>query len=456
MTLIGKVTVINSLLASQLIYVGTVFHTPKWVLKKYNEIILDFLWDKKPPKVKYSNIINSTMNGGLKLQDIESKLKAIKVKWLHAICDDGIKSAWKKYLSTHFNEEIKQILLQNKTCNDYPQFRDKFYQEIFELWAELHNNNPTNSEQACKQLICNNSYIRINGMPITEKTWKFKNIRFIQNLLDTNGKIDTKENLDKKFNVQIETLLLNSVTSAIPHDWKKMIKDDTNSTNYFVFADFNILVNDTYKKLIEVKTNEVYQHLITKIAKRATSEAKWEEETGINYDEEQWEQAYSYPYQLTRDVKILSFHYKITHRILACKRNLKTWKIKNDNICDVCTIEMDGIEHHLIACPVLLDFWSNLFTWWKAVSKMAFPIDTYDILFGIPNPNNDIIIYHMNYLILHALYYIYVTKITSKTPKLFEYVLVAKRNLDMLKTNMENKGLQKKYNARWAPLADSI
>ena len=67
---------------------------------------MDFLWDKKTPKVKYTNIINNIMDGGLKLQDIETKLKAIKIKWLHAICDINTQCVWKKYLSTYFNEKI--------------------------------------------------------------------------------------------------------------------------------------------------------------------------------------------------------------------------------------------------------------------------------------------------------------------------------------------------------------
>ena len=128
----------------------------------------------------------------------------------------------------------------------------------------------------------------------------------------------------------------------------------------------------------------------------------------------------------------------------------------DDNICDVCRNDIDGIEHHLVACPVLLEFWDNFFNWWKAISKMTFPVDTYDILFGIRNPNNDTTILHMNFLILHALYYIYITKIKKNTPKLFEFILEAKRRLDIKRTNMEDKGQKKKFDTRWAPLTDNL
>jgi hypothetical protein len=129
MALKGKVTIINSLLACQFIYIGTDFHTPQWALNKYKEIIMDFLWDKKPPK--YTNIISNISDGGLKLQDIESKLKSIKTKWLHAICATNTQCAWKKYLSTYFNKDLNRILLQNKMINDYSPLKVNFYQELF-------------------------------------------------------------------------------------------------------------------------------------------------------------------------------------------------------------------------------------------------------------------------------------------------------------------------------------
>jgi hypothetical protein len=456
MTLKGKVIIINSLLVSQFIYLGTVFHTPKWALKKYKEIILNFLWNKKPPKVKYTNIISDISEGGLKVQDIETKLKAVKVKWLHAICNTDTKCAWKSYLGTYFKEEISQILFHNKSDNDYPVFKDEFYNELFKTWAEIHFRKPINGEEVCRQLICNNSLIRTEGTPITQNTWKYKEMKFLQNILNDKGSIETKANLEKKYHVQIDPMIYNSMISSIPQEWKRLMKADVNVNNYFVFADYTILIQGTVKKLIETDTKEVYWHLVKKVTNRATSEAKWEEDTGIGYDEEKWEQVYTYPYTLTRDVKILSFQYKVSHRILACKRNLMTWKITNSNICDDCEGEIDGIEHHLVACPLLLKFWDSLFKWWKAVAKIFFPIDTYDIILGIPNPNNDQMITHMNYLILHAMYFIYRRKLNKNPTELYEFLVHIKRTFELQKINMENKGQQNSFDKIWAPLLEYL
>ena len=78
------------------------------------------------------------------------------------------------------------------------------------------------------------------------------------------------------------------------------------------------------------------------------------------------EYAYTYPYDLTRDVKILTFTTKL--QSFSMRAKFKTWKIKNNNIYDNCESDIDGIKHHLIVCPQLLKLWDNCFNWWKSFS----------------------------------------------------------------------------------------
>ena len=54
------------------------------------------------------------------------------------------------------------------------------------------------------------------------------------------------------------------------------------------------------------------------------------------------------------------------------------------------------------------------------------PVDTYDILFGIPNPNNDDIIHQLNLTILQASYYIYKCNMGKIVPEMFNFLLELK------------------------------
>ena len=46
------------------------------------KIIVDFIWDSKPPKIAYDVMIQSIKNGGLKLVDFESKVKSLKLGFI--------------------------------------------------------------------------------------------------------------------------------------------------------------------------------------------------------------------------------------------------------------------------------------------------------------------------------------------------------------------------------------
>ena len=86
LTLKGKVTIVNTLIMSQIIYLCTVIHMPEKFIKRFKEIILKFIWNGKPAKVKYSAMINKLEAGGLKLHNIDAEIKSLKYKWIKQMC----------------------------------------------------------------------------------------------------------------------------------------------------------------------------------------------------------------------------------------------------------------------------------------------------------------------------------------------------------------------------------
>ena len=129
LTLIGKIQVVNTLVISQLIYVGSVLNMPEIYVKQCRQMIKEFIWNKKPPKVKYNSLINTIQEGGLRLQDIECKLNAIKIKWIKNMLDEDVNAPWKSYLGEKLGGNVALVPLYNFNENEYPVFSDNFYNE---------------------------------------------------------------------------------------------------------------------------------------------------------------------------------------------------------------------------------------------------------------------------------------------------------------------------------------
>ena len=77
---IGKIQVINSLIASQFVYKMSCLPSPtQEMFRRINKLIREFLWDGKSAKIAYNTLIREIEEGGLKLCDIVSKDKPLKL-----------------------------------------------------------------------------------------------------------------------------------------------------------------------------------------------------------------------------------------------------------------------------------------------------------------------------------------------------------------------------------------
>jgi hypothetical protein len=173
MTIKGKIIIINTLIISQIIYLCSVLFTPKHIIEKYNKLILNFIWNKKPTKVKYTCIINNIDNGGLKLQDLECKIKSLKLKCIKQLIIQDYELPWKTYIQTHIrNMDLSLSPYYNMAYVDYPSFKDHFYSDMFRTWAEIHRKEPENAEQVVHEIIWYNTNIRLNLQLVKYKQWQ--------------------------------------------------------------------------------------------------------------------------------------------------------------------------------------------------------------------------------------------------------------------------------------------
>ena len=100
--LLGKMTVIKSCLATQLVYVLSPLPTPNGYLQEINSLLYNFLWDDKGDKIKRTQMINDYTKGGLKMLDIVSFNNALNAKLVHRILKSKQKSSLRIFFCTQF------------------------------------------------------------------------------------------------------------------------------------------------------------------------------------------------------------------------------------------------------------------------------------------------------------------------------------------------------------------
>ena len=88
----------------------------------------------------------------------------------------------------------------------------------------------------------------------------------------------------------------------------------------------------------------------------------------------------------------------------------------------------ETLEHFIYECVNTNPLLNIINTWWKNAFALSIPISILEAIFGVPNEMIDKYLNLLNYMILYAKYYIYITKKQNKNTNLYEYLLLLKKN----------------------------
>ena len=117
------------------------------------------MWDNKPAKIKYQVLIQPYEYGGVKLIDLDSKVRSLKINWIkRIIVEQGV---WADFLKIILNTDdlVNFFQYPTKTKTNY-----KFYDQLLESWQYLRDFNITNKNMILNQSVWNNPYLLYDQM----------------------------------------------------------------------------------------------------------------------------------------------------------------------------------------------------------------------------------------------------------------------------------------------------
>ena len=217
LTLIGKVEVINTLVASLFVYRMTSLPAiPAYISEKFNKMIEEYIWNKAKPKIPLEVLQSLPEDGGLGLVDIVRKDMAIKASWVKMVMED-------KYPEGRvYNYLIPELEGNIWCCNIAPHdvrempISNKFWKDVLYAWATYHYTAEKEQEQ---QIIWWNSNIRVQNKPIWYAECAKRGLMYVEQLYQEMGKewISDEEALAK---YALDTMRFNAIKSATPVEYK--------------------------------------------------------------------------------------------------------------------------------------------------------------------------------------------------------------------------------------------
>ena len=191
LSLIGRINVINTLVASLFVYKMAVLpQIPHQYIVHLEEMFNKFMWNGHRPKIPITTLQMLKEDGGLQLVDLKRKDDSMKVAWIKMIWE-GMYPAEIPHTILHpgIKENLWICNLHESDVDLVCKTTNVFWKDVLRAWCRLHY-----SKCQCKdQVVWLNSEIRVQGAPIWWQTPTKRGLMYISDVADSDGYIDHQQ-----------------------------------------------------------------------------------------------------------------------------------------------------------------------------------------------------------------------------------------------------------------------
>ena len=380
MTLLGKIEIVNSLIGSLFVYkMQNMPNLSKAAVKKINDIIVNFVWNGRKPKIRLEALTLDKKLGGRKLVNVRNRDAAVKIKWVkRVVFDDNPMLASLAYY--HINTRIQNSLFWQCNIKEADvtrlECRNEFWQSVVTDWAKLNYHEPTTSEEIHSQILWYNSLIKVNNQWLFNGALFDKGVIYVRDLL-TNGVLMSCAEFNELYEMHCTQMEYNSMLDAIPRQWRQSLGTSTR------FQEMDLTESNPIGMLEELEGLEkwakiAYEKLNENQAVILERQAWLNKILGENIPTQLVHKAFLHVNKMCTVVKYRSFQYKLLHNAVICNDRLKHMGIVDSNRCTFCNAAKETISHLLVECSYVEKVWHK-------ISKYLY--ETYQIVVNITKRN---------------------------------------------------------------------
>ena len=356
MTLMGKVLVINSLMASLFVYKMQVLPIiTDTVVPQVEGAFKDFLWQGKREKIPLETLMLNKEDGGLGLVNIQIKHEALLYNWINDCREfENIRNLAAYHLGKYVTDNSIWGFNLNKLDSQCCFRGNSFWHSGVHMWHEYNHNSPQNGQRVWEQLLWFNSFILINGSPLQEKDSRCS-LNTVEQIWHSNGnRFLSYTKCKQKCIMPMTWYRYASIIAAIPAHWKLFLKSEN-------FID-NTVTKDSVIRNCQKVSQWVYQDKVACIEAVRKAVTTWNKKLASKENICDFQKHFKVLYCITNSVKLHNFQYRLLHNKIFCRDVLFHWKKTDDNICNFCNSEKQTILHLMFYCRCVMLIWQKMQT----------------------------------------------------------------------------------------------
>ena len=395
-------------------------------IREVNTSIYDFLW-KGRDKIKRNVMIADYNNGGLKMIDIASVIKAQKIIWIKRYCTK-YDHPWKDYLSYHINKLGGECIFFGGVeirNTDTPNF---YLECINEINRYIDNNLDDFPHTRFHQSIWHNKTVQVQKKCIFFKELCKFGIKQIKDVFNPRGEF-------KAWNE------IHGASGALFLQWYGCV-NALRKANINKGPDMIDLCNSSriIDKISTLKHKFIYQYFINDIAsERPTNEFKLVD----MYNFENIEYVYTLPFNVCMNSRQREFQFRCIKDIVYLNERLFKMNLVTDDLCSLCMLAKETAIHFFVECNISHDLWKMILDHFNVFSLFNIEhLTVKDIMYGVLiddvcNPKVKL----MNHIIILCKKYLYNCRMLNSKPHFNEFIshVLHTRNIEHHIAKANNK-----------------
>ena len=230
------------------------------------------------------SVINDYERGGLKMLDLESMVKSLRLAWLKRLFNDSNAVGGRFFLNCNY--EVSDYMISSQ-----------FYHKLLLWWSEIRESFA--SEGDWKIIVWNNTEIRIDNKPVYYKNYFKSRIIYIHNLLFNLNTMDSYNYFSNKI-VENNFLQWAGLRHSVPFHLKEMSLDKLTISP-------SLIIGNKIFDIKDKKSKDYYLLLVSKKAQPPNIIHKFKSD--FNFTTQQFKEIFSLPHLVALESYVKAFQY---------------------------------------------------------------------------------------------------------------------------------------------------
>lgn len=434
LSLLGKIQIVNVLINSLFVYKLQCLPTPdRNFFKKYKQMVSQFLWNGKKPKIAYDKLILSRERGGLELRDLQMVNDSLKIANFKKILV-GNKPFWAGHMAEQIPMEyFSQVNMHSKHV--YSNMGKSMLADLCYAWSKVNYYEPKNMKEIGQQGLWFNSFISARGKWFFDRNLFQAGVNKVIDLLDLDtGLLMPYEQFIELYpEIKCNFLRYQGIIKAVPKEWKRILLVNEPSV-------VDEERQNWMKKMLLPKTKAskfVYNTFRDKLPSRIDALAHlWSVELNTDIEPKYLSYCFRKINHITYCTKLRFFQYRMLGKTLTTNVKVSKWNEEVSDRCTFCKEKPETLYHLFIDCPCTKKLWKALTKWLGYFHDIKIILSKELIILCDSRIRNAKLI---NFVLMVTKYYIYKTRSLGGKIKFIDLMvdinkfkqielLIAKRN----------------------------